>query len=101
MLATQYGRPAAAGGLGVDHSIYGPVKMDKRKGKKVEFKTIIRKKQVAFLYQPEKWRRAPEMCISALAQVKQRLPEVEVVLYGSARTVDVPFEADHRGLITD
>lgn len=101
MLATQYGRPAAAGGLGVDHTIYGPVKLKTPKGKPVQYKDVIRKKQVAFLYQPEKWRRAPEMCISALAQVKQRLPEVEVVLYGSDRTVDVPFEADHRGLITE
>lgn len=101
MMATQFGRPAAAGGLGVDHNIYGPVKADEGDKTSNPHKDVIRKKQIAFLYQPEKWRRAPEMCISALARVKQRLPEVEVVLYGSNRNVEVPFEADHRGLITD
>lgn len=101
MMATQFGRPAAAGGLGVDHGIYGPVKAAIGDKSGSPYKEVARKKQVAFLYQPEKWRRAPEICIAALARVKQRLPEVDIVLYGSDRNVEVPFEADHRGLITD
>ena len=95
MMSTQYGRPAAAGGLGVDHAVYKPLIDETTK------LPITRKKQVAFLYQPEKWRRAPEMCIAALALVKKQMPDVTVVLYGSDKSVDVPFDADKRGLITD
>jgi len=89
MIALQYGRSAAAGGLGVDHAVY------------YRDEETERRKQIAFLYQPEKWRRAPEMCIEALALVKRQLPDTELVIYGTDKSINLPFDADFRGLITD
>lgn len=89
VLRNQFGIGAAYGGLGVDTDIYYPIT------------GINRKDMVAFLYQPEKWRRMPETCIAALAIVKQRRPQTQIVLYGSDAQPNLPFEADQRGLIHD
>lgn len=89
VLRKQFGIGAAYGGLGVDTSIYYPIP------------GVEKKDMVAFLYQPEKWRRMPETCIGALAIVKQRRPQTEIVLYGSNAQPNLPFEATQRGLIHD
>lgn len=89
VLRKQFGIGAAYGGLGVDTSIYFPIP------------GVEKKDMVAFLYQPEKWRRMPETCIAALAIVKQRRPQTEIVLYGSNAQPNLPFEATQRGLIHD
>jgi len=89
ILRKQFGIGAAYGGLGVDTSIYYPIP------------GVEKKDMVAFLYQPEKWRRMPETCIAALAIVKQRRPQTEIVLYGSNAQSNLPFEATQRGLIHD
>lgn len=89
VLRKQFGIGAAYGGLGVDTSIYYPID------------GVAKKDMVAFLYQPEKWRRMPETCIAALAIVKQRRPQTEIVLYGSNAQPNLPFEATQRGLIHD
>lgn len=89
VLRKQFGVGAAYGGLGVDTSIYYPIPGVKKKD------------MVAFLYQPEKWRRMPETCIAALSIVKQRRPQTEIVLYGSNAQPNLPFEATQRGLIHD
>lgn len=89
VLRKQFGIGAAYGGLGVDNSIYYPIP------------GVAKKDMVAFLYQPEKWRRMPETCIAALAIVKQLRPQTEIVLYGSNAQPNLPFEATQRGLIHD
>lgn len=89
VLRKQFGIGAAYGGLGVDTSIYYPIP------------GVAKKDMVAFLYQPEKWRRMPETCIAALAIVKQHRPQTEIVLYGSNAQPNLPFEATQRGLIHD
>jgi glycosyltransferase involved in cell wall biosynthesis len=89
VLRKQFGIGAAYGGLGVDTSIYYPIP------------DLEKKDMVAFLYQPEKWRSMPETCIAALAIVKQRRPQTEIVLYGSNVQPDLPFQATQRGLIHD
>ena len=89
VLRKQFGIGAAYGGLGVDTSVYYPIP------------GVEKKDMVAFLYQPEKWRRMPETCIAALAIVKQRRPQTEIVLYGSNAQPNLPFEAVQRGLIHD
>jgi glycosyltransferase involved in cell wall biosynthesis len=89
ILRKQFGIGAAYCGLGVDTSIYYPIP------------GVEKKDMVAFLYQPEKWRRMPETCIAALAIVKQRRPQTEIVLYGSNAQPNLPFEATQRGLIHD
>lgn len=89
VIRKQFGIGAAYGGLGVDTSIYYPMQ------------GVEKKDMVAFLYQPEKWRRMPETCIGALAIVKHRRPQTEIVLYGSNAQPNLPFEATQRGLIHD
>ena len=89
MLRKQFDIGAAYGGLGVDTNIYYPIT------------GVAKKDMVAFCYQPEKWRRMPEACIAALAIVKQRRPQTEIILYGSNLKPNLPFEVNHRGLIHD
>lgn len=89
VLRKQFGIGTAYGGLGVDTSIYYPIP------------GVEKRDMVAFLYQPEKWRRMPEICIAALAIVKQQRPQTEIVLYGSNAQPNLPFEATQRGLIHD
>lgn len=89
VLNKQFGIGAAYGGLGVDTSIYYPIP------------GVEKKDMIAFLYQPEKWRRMPETCIAALAIVKKRRPQTEIVLYGSNAQPNLPFEATQCGLIHD
>ncbi len=87
-LHKQFGLKVASGGLGVDGEIYRASN------------SIVAKKQVAFLYQPEKWRRAPQLCIDALSIMKNRLPDVEIIIYGSDADINLPFGATNRGLIS-
>lgn len=89
VLRKQFGIGASYGGLGVDNSVY------------FRKPNVEKKDMVAFLYQPEKWRRMPETCIAALAIVKQRRPHTEIVLYGSNSQPYLPFDATQRGLIHD
>lgn len=99
VLSVQYGIGAASGGLGVDHSVYRPLTTDTGPGSAADHQR--KSNRIAFLYQPEKVRRAPDLCIRALSLVKKQAPEVEIVTYGSPRLPNLPFEADHRGLISD
>jgi FMN phosphatase YigB (HAD superfamily) len=89
-LRTQFGVGVASGGLGVDHQVYRPLPEVER-----------HEKQIALLFQPEKFRRAPELCAAALAIVKSKMPTAQIVLYGSDHRPNLPFEYDHLGLIAD
>ena len=97
VLRVQYGIGAASGGLGVDHAVYRPLS----EGQDEKSSNNTRRKRIAFLHQPEKFRRAPQLCVEALALVKARMPEVEIVTYGSEHHPHLPFPAHHRGLIKD
>lgn len=95
-LRMRYGVGVASGGLGVDHGAYRPLNPGPKE------KRIARNPlQIALLYQPEKHRRAPELCIAALAIVKARLPDTHIVLYGSDETPKLSFKHEHLGLIDD
>lgn len=89
-LRAQFGVGVASGGLGVDHDVYRPLP-DKERNKN----------QIALLFQPEKFRRAPELCVEALTIVKARMPKARIVLYGSDHRPKLPFDHEHLGLITD
>lgn len=89
-LRRQFGVGVAAGGLGVDHEVYRPLPDAERK-----------ENQIALLFQPEKFRRAPELCARALSIVKARMPQTRIVLYGSDTRPHLNFEYEHRGLIAD
>ena len=89
-LRSQYGVGVAAGGLGVDHKVYHP----RDKGER-------RQNQIALLFQPEKYRRAPQLCADALGIVKAEMPDTKIVLYGSDALPNLPFDYEHLGLIAD
>tara|TARA_R110000782_G_scaffold78276_3_gene155038 strand:- start:77310 stop:81005 length:3696 start_codon:yes stop_codon:yes gene_type:complete len=89
-LRAQFGVGVASGGLGVDHSVYLPLSNKKRQ-----------QNQIALLYQPEKFRRAPQLCAEALTIVKAKMPQARIVLYGSDQKPHLPFEHENLGLITD
>lgn len=58
-----------------------------------------RAKSVAFIYQPEKPRRAWRMGIEALGILKHRNPDVEIFLYGSDEKPNLWFDTTHLGII--
>lgn len=90
VLHREFGVGVASGGLGVDHKVYRPLADVERLPNRI-----------ALLFQPEKYRRAPELCAAALAIVKQRKPDVDIVTYGSDQRPSLPFAFEHRGLIAD
>ncbi len=92
VLQDRYGQAAASAGLGVDKSVYQVLDITK---------ISKRKKQIAFLFQPEKFRRAPEMCIKALTFVKELMPETHIVVYGSDNSISLPFEVENLGLVNN
>lgn len=61
---------------------------------------VVREKAVCFIYQPEKFRRCPELGIEALGIVKHCMPEVKIYLYGSKSSGRVWFEHENLGLLS-
>jgi len=89
LLRNEFGLGAASAGLGVDHRVYR------------ERSNIDRQRKIAFLFQPEKFRRMPDMCIEALKLTKQRMPDIEIDVYGSDSHGNIPFRHNNLGLIQD
>ncbi len=90
VLRSEFGVGVAPGGLGVDHTVYRPLADVERLPNRI-----------ALLFQPEKYRRAPELCSAALQIVKRQRPDADIVIYGSDQRPHLPFAFEHRGLITD
>lgn len=88
-IPSQYAQPAFPAGLGADTSIYRPLGF------------AVRKPAIAFLYQPDKFRRAPELGIQALSLVKERHPETTIYLYGHDHNINLDFPTEQLGLISD
>jgi len=61
---------------------------------------LQREKAVCFIYQPEKFRRCPELGIEALGIVKHFMPDVKIYLYGSRSSGRVWFEHENLGLLS-
>lgn len=59
-----------------------------------------REKAVCFIYQPEKFRRCPEIGIEALGILKHSMPDVKIYLYGSKSAGRVWFEHENLGLLS-
>jgi FMN phosphatase YigB (HAD superfamily) len=89
LIPSQYGQAAFPAGLGVDTAVYRPLGFS------------VRKPAIAFLYQPDKFRRAPELGIQALSLVKQRHPETTIYLYGHDHKIHLDFETEQLGLLSD
>jgi O-antigen biosynthesis protein len=88
-LRAEYACGAASAGLGVNTAVYRPLR------------EVRRRDRIVVLFQPEKWRRLPEHCLEALAKVKGRRPQTEIVFYGSRNVPKVPFRFTNLGLIDD
>ena len=61
---------------------------------------VPREKAICFIYQPEKFRRCPELGIEALGIVKHHMPDVKIYLYGSRSAGRVWFEHENLGLLS-
>jgi hypothetical protein len=61
---------------------------------------VQREKAICFIYQPEKFRRCPELGIEALGIVKHFMPDVKIYLYGSRSSGRVWFEHENLGLLS-
>jgi len=90
LIPTQYAQPAFPAGLGADTSIYRPLLAQK-----------YTKPAIAFLYQPDKFRRAPNLGIQALSLVKKQHPETTIYLYGHDQRINLDFSTEQLGLISD
>jgi predicted HAD superfamily hydrolase len=88
LLQHQYGANAIPAGLGIDTNIY----FDKHEN---------RENSIAFLYQPEKFRRNPLLAIEALEIVKKKYPDTKIYVYGSNADINLNFEVENLGLVTE
>ncbi|HCG7050889.1 TPA: hypothetical protein NJ298_002662 [Vibrio parahaemolyticus] len=86
----QFGQRSTPSGLGIDTDIY------------YVDESIEKEDAVCLLYQPEKFRRCPNLAIGALKKLKEANPSVTIYVYGSdAPLVNVDFEVVNLGLIHD
>lgn len=88
VLQKQYAAQAIPAGLGVDTEVY----YDQQK---------TRENAICFLYQPEKFRRTPQLAMDALRIVKQKQPDLKIYVYGSDAPIHLDFEVENLGLIHD
>ncbi|BAF72680.1 hypothetical protein [Sulfurovum sp. NBC37-1] len=86
LLHHQYNARAVPAGLGIDTNVYF------NKGGE-------REDAISFLYQPEKFRRNPQMAIEALRIVKEKNPDIKIYVYGSDADLHLDFEVENLGLI--
>lgn len=56
-------------------------------------------KNIIFFAKPEMPRRCYELGIAALAEVYRRMPEIEIILFGSEKVGDVPFPVTKMGIL--
>lgn len=89
VLKAQYGLNTFYAGLGVDTGIYRPISES------------TRRPQIAFLFQPEKGRRLSRFCELALAIVKSRIDNVDIISYGSSHPPSSELDSIHMGLVSD
>jgi glycosyltransferase involved in cell wall biosynthesis len=78
-----YGASAEAFQLGVDHAVYRPRAVKRRRDTVIYYARFVTP------------RRAVPVGLMALAELKRRRPETRVVLFGSNEKVDTSFEYEH------
>ena len=87
-LVASYGTPADAFQLGVDHHVYRPRELDRRRD------TVI------YYARQATPRRAVPIGLSALAELHRRRPDLRLVLFGTDRYVETAFPYQHAGVLT-
>ncbi|SDA25336.1 Predicted hydrolase, HAD superfamily [Methylobacterium sp. UNC378MF] len=88
-LYQEYSSQTVPAGLGVDTDIY---RIDA---------SAVREKAVCFLYQPDKWRRLPQVTLDALTIVSKAVPDAKIYMFGSDARINPGFRVENLGLIND
>jgi glycosyltransferase involved in cell wall biosynthesis len=87
LLIERYGASADAFQLGVDHSVYYPRRIGRRRD------TIV------YYVRPATPRRAVPIGLIALEELHRRRPELRVILFGTRDTVHTPFPHEQAGIL--
>jgi O-antigen biosynthesis protein len=88
LLIDRYDASAEAFQLGVDHDVYKPRPVQRRRD------TVIYYARYATP------RRAVPIGLMALAELKRRRPDVRVVLFGTSEVLDASFDYEHLGVLS-
>lgn len=88
LMRERYGASATAFELGVDPAEYSPLETPRRDD------------TIAFYARSFTERRAVELGLLALAEVKRQRPELRIALYGSNQMIDAPFAYQHVGVVS-
>lgn len=88
MMRERYGAEATAFELGVDADEYSPMEIPRRQD------------TVAFYARSFTERRAVELGLLALGEVRRQRPGTRVVLYGTNALISTPFSYEHLGVVS-
>jgi len=88
LVKQRYGASADAFRFGVDHDVYRP-------------RGIARRRDTVIYYARDSTpRRAVPIGLSALGELHRRRPDVRLVLFGTGRKVETTFPYEHAGVLT-
>jgi glycosyltransferase involved in cell wall biosynthesis len=87
LLHDRYGASADVFDLGVDHEIYHPRRVKRRRD------------TVVYYAREATPRRAVPLGLLALAELRRRRPELRIVLFGSDEPIPTSFPYDHAGIL--
>src|SRR4051794_18172129 len=88
LLAARYGAQASSFQLGVDHDVYRPRPVERRRD------------TVLFYARAVTPRRAVPLGMLALAELKRRRPHLRFVLFGDEKPAEAAFDYEHLGVAT-
>jgi glycosyltransferase involved in cell wall biosynthesis len=88
LLIERYNASADAFQLGVDHEIYSPQPVERRRD------TIV------YYSRHSTPRRATPIGLMALAEIHRRRPDVRIILFGAAEPLHAAFPYEHQGVLT-
>jgi glycosyltransferase involved in cell wall biosynthesis len=83
----RYGGSASVFDFGVDHDVYRPIDVPRRTDTVVLYGRDVTP------------RRAVPLALMALAELKERRPDLRVVSFGDAREIHVPVDYEHFGIL--
>lgn len=84
----RYGGSASVFDFGVDHDVYQPVDVPRRTDTVVLYGRDVTP------------RRAVPLALMALAELKERRPDLRVVSFGNAQEIHVPVDYEHLGILS-
>jgi glycosyltransferase involved in cell wall biosynthesis len=89
LLTQRYGVTAESFDYGVDHQVYRPREVERRRDTVIYYARDVTP------------RRAVPIGLLALEELRRRRPDVRIVLYGQARPVGATFPYEHAGLLDE